>query len=57
MGDNVVELVLDFSRALSSGEHASSTEAKLVFWDFLGLTMVRMLPCFTQSVPGFLHRP
>ncbi len=40
MGDNVVELILEFSDALSRGEHNSSEEVKMVFWDFLGLVMV-----------------
>ena len=40
MGDNVVELILDFGDALSKGEHNSNEEVKIVFWDFLGLVMV-----------------
>ena len=40
MGDNVVELILEFSGALAKGEHKSSEEAKMVFWDFLGIVMV-----------------
>lgn len=40
MGDNVVELILEFSGALGKGEHKSSEEVKMVFWDFLGLVMV-----------------
>ena len=40
MGDNVVELVLEFSGALNRGEHSSSMEDKVIFWDFLGLVMV-----------------
>ncbi len=40
MGDNVVELILDFGDALSKGEHNSNEEVKMVFWDFLGLVMV-----------------
>ena len=45
MGDNVVELVLGFSSALSRGEHSSSMEDKVVFWDFLGLVMVGSPSC------------
>jgi hypothetical protein len=40
MGDNIVELIVEYSRALSRGEHLDSKEDKLIFWDFLGLTMV-----------------
>ena len=41
MGDNMVELIVEYSRALSRGEHLDSKEDKLIFWDFLGLIMVR----------------
>ena len=40
MGENVVELILEYSGALAKGEHKSSEEVKMVFWDFLGIVMV-----------------
>ena len=45
MGENVVELILEYSGALAKGEHKSSEEVKMVFWDFLGIVMV--CACYT----------
>ena len=50
MGDNVVELIVEYSRALSRGEHLDSKEDKLIFWDFLGLMMVRKVPSLGLSL-------
>jgi hypothetical protein len=50
MGDNVVELIVEYSRALGTGEHLDSREDKLIFWDFLGLVMV----CLSPYMP-YLH--
>ena len=55
MGDNVVELVLEFSSALSRGEHSNSMEDKVVFWDFLGLVMVGSLPAVHLPAPHLAY--
>lgn len=50
MGENVVELVLEFSGALSRGEQSRSEEIKMVFWDFLGLVMVCSAPSHLRTL-------
>ena len=41
MGENVLGAVLELGNSLAEGTHKTCTERKLIFFDFLGLIMVR----------------
>ncbi len=41
MGENVLGLVLEYSRLLRNGTNAMPATGKLIFFDVLGLFMVR----------------